>query len=60
MESALSNNKNYEITIETYILDEPVPDIGVATLSPTPFRGIVRSLRDTAKKAAKYSEEKME
>ena len=36
----------------TYILEEPVPDIGVATFSPTPFRRIVRSLRDTAKKAA--------
>ena len=51
MESALSNNKIMNNN-RTYILDEPVPDIGVATLSPTPFRRIVRSLRDTARKAA--------
>ena len=51
MESPLSNNKSMNNN-RTYILDEPVPDIGVATLSPTPFRRIVRSLRDTARKAA--------
>ena len=44
MESALSNNKTMNNN-RTYILDEPVPDMGVATLSPTPFRRIVRSLR---------------
>ena len=42
MESALSNNKAMNNN-RTYILDEPVPDIGVATLSPTPFRRILRS-----------------
>ena len=57
MESALSNNKTMNNN-RTYILDEPVPDIGVATLSPTPFRRIVRSLRDTAKKAANTARRK--
>ena len=42
----------------TYILDESVPDIGVPTLNPTPFRRIVCSLRDTAKESSEYSEEK--
>ena len=36
----------------TYILDEPVPHIGVETLRPTPFRRIIRNLRDTTRKAA--------
>ena len=57
MESALSNNKTMNNN-RTYILDEPVPDIGVPTLSPTPFRRIVRSLRDTAKKAANTAKRK--
>ena len=57
MESALSNNKTMNNN-KTYILDEPVPDIGVATLSPTPFRRIVRSLRDTARKAANTAKRK--
>ena len=56
-ESALNNNKTMNNN-RTYILDEPVPDIGVATLSPTPFRRIVRSLRDTAKKAANTAKRK--
>ena len=42
----------------TYILDEPVPHIGVATLSPTPFRSIIRSLRDTTRKAANTAKRK--
>ena len=56
-ESALSNNKTMNNN-RTYILDESVPDIGVPTLSPTPFRRIVRSLRDTAKKAANTAKRK--
>ena len=39
-------------------MDEPVPHIGVATLSPTPFRRIIRSLRDTARKAANTAKRK--
>ena len=31
-------------------MDEPVPDIGVTTLSPTPFRRRVQSLKDTTRK----------
>ena len=50
--SILMNNKTMNHDNRTYILDEPVPHIGVATLSPTPFRSIIRSLRDTARKAA--------
>ena len=42
----------------TYILHEPVPQTGVAALSPTPFRRIIRSLRDTAKKAANTAKRK--
>ena len=57
MESALNNNKTMNNN-RTYILDEPVPDIGVATLSATPFRRIVRSLRDTARKAANTAKRK--
>ena len=56
-ESALSNNKTMNNN-RTYILDESVPDIGVPTLNPTPFRRIVRSLRDTAKKAANTAKRK--
>ena len=42
--SALRNNNR------TTILDEPVPDIGVETLRPTPFRRRVQSLKDTTRK----------
>ena len=56
-ESALSNNKTMNNN-RTYILDESVPDIGVPTLNPNPFRRIVRSLRDTAKKAANTAKRK--
>ena len=48
-ESALSNNKTMNNNI-TYILDEPVPDIGVPTLRPTPFRRRVQSLKETSRK----------
>ena len=41
MESALSNNKTMNNNNITYIMDEPVPHIGVATLSPTPFRRVI-------------------
>ena len=57
-ESALSNNKTMNNNNRTYILDTPVPHIGVATLSPTPFRRIIRSLRDTARKAANTAKRK--
>ena len=57
MESALSNNKTMNNN-RTYILDEPVPHIGVETLRPTPFRRTIRSLRDTAKKAANTAKRK--
>ena len=48
-ESALSNNKTMNNN-RTYILDEPVPDIGVPTLSPIPFRRRVQSLKETSRK----------
>ena len=56
--STLMNNKTMNHDNRTYILDEPVPHIGVATLSPTPFRSIIRSLRDTARKAANTAKRK--
>ena len=49
MESALRNNNMNNNNI-TYIMDESVPDIGVETLRPTPFRRRVQSLKDTARK----------
>ena len=49
--SVLMNNK-INFNNRTYILDEPVPHIGVTTLSPTPFRRRVQSLKDTSRKAA--------
>ena len=39
-------------------MDEPVPHIGVATLSPTPFRRTIRTLRDSARKAANTAKRK--
>ena len=56
--SALMNNQTMNNDNRTYILDEPVPHIGVATLSPTPFRSIIRSLRDTVRKAANTAKRK--
>ena len=47
--SNLMNNKTMNNN-RTYILDEPVPDIGVPTLRPTPFRRRIQSLKDTARK----------
>ena len=58
LKTSAHNNKTMNHDNRTYILDEPVPHIGVATLSPTPFRSIIRSLRD--KESSEYSEEKME
>ena len=58
MESALRNNKTMNNNNKTYIMDDPVPHIGVATLSPTPFIRIIRSLRDTARKAANTAKRK--
>ena len=55
--SALMKNKTMNHIIRT-ILDEPVPHIGIATLRPTPFRRIIRSLRDTARKAANTAKRK--
>ena len=56
--SALMNNKTMNNDYRTIIMDTPVPHIGVATLSPTPFRRIIRSLRDTARKAANTAKRK--
>ena len=47
--SNLMNNKTMNNN-RTYILDEPVPDIGVPTLRPTPFRRRVQSLKETSRK----------
>ena len=47
--SNLMNNKTMNNN-RTYILDEPVPDIGVPTLSPIPFRRRVQSLKETSRK----------
>ena len=47
------NNNNI-----TYILDEPVPHIGLETLRPTPFRGIIQSLERYYDESSEYSEEK--
>ena len=52
-----SNLMNYKI-MDNHILDEPIPHIGVATLSPTPFRRKIQSLRDTARKAANTAKRK--
>ena len=50
MESALRINKTMDNNNRTTIMDESVPDIGVPTLSPTPFRRRVQSLKDTTRK----------
>ena len=49
MESALRNN-NMNNNNRTTIMGESVPYIGVASLSPTPFRRRVQSLQDTVRK----------
>ena len=56
--SNLMNNKIMDNHTRIYILDEPIPHIGVATLSPTPFRRKIQSLRDTARKAANTAKRK--
>ena len=56
--SNLMNNITMDNHTRTDILDEPVPDIGVETLRPTPFRRIIRSLRDTTRKAANTAKRK--
>ena len=48
--SNLMNNKIMDNHTRTYILDEPVPHIGIETLRPTPFRRRIQSLKDTARK----------
>ena len=58
LKTSAHNTKIMNHDNRTYILDEPVPHIGVATLSPTPFRSIIRSLRDTARKAANTAKRK--
>ena len=50
MESALRINKTMDNNNRTTIMDESVPDIGVETLRPTPFRRRVQSLKDTTRK----------
>ena len=42
----------------TYILEKPVPHIGVETLRPTTYRGIIQSLKDTTRKAANTAKRK--
>ena len=53
MESALRINKTMDNNNRTTIMDESVPDIGVPTLSPTPFRRRVQSLKDTTSESIK-------
>ena len=50
--STLRNNKTMNNDCRTTIMDTPVPHIGVETLRPTPFRGIIQSLKDTTRRAA--------
>ena len=56
--ATLMNNNTMNNDYRTTIMDTPVPHIGVATISPTPFRSIIRSLRDTARKAANTAKRK--
>ena len=37
---------------QTNLLDSPVPSIGVETIRPTPFRRVVKSLKNSAVKVA--------
>ena len=48
-------NNDYRTTI----MDTPVPRIGVETLSPTPFRRVIQSLKDTTRKAANTAKRKL-
>ena len=57
-ESALKNN-NMNNNNRTTIMDESVPDIGVETLCPTPFRRRVQSLKDTARKVVNKVKKKL-
>ena len=57
--SNLINNIIMDNHTRTYILDEPVPHIGVATLSPTPFKKNTEFKR-YCEECSEYSEEKME
>ena len=57
--SALRNNKTMNNNNTTYILDEPVPHIGVETLRPTPFRRRIQSLKETRRKVVNKVKKKM-